>query len=512
VVGKPGDGQSKNENYAIWLNSDMPVAYFGNGSTYAAVFGTTPLDTEWHHLVATYDNSTARIYIDGVLNASSTSTVHLTGNSLPFNTARGQGGQYYFGGRLDEIAIYPTALSAARIQTHFSKANPIDTTPPDVTLTTPENGSATVDTTPALAGSAAITATDSTTVTVKVYSGPSPTGTPVRTMTTTHFATGAWSTSANPALPLGTYTVQAEQSDNSGNVGLSAPQTFTIGTRQPVAGDQEFIGAGDIAYCDDTGDEATAALLDQFPSSIVFTLGDNAYESGTLAEFNNCYEPTWGRAKARTRPTLGDHDYADGGNPNATGYMTYFQQQLAPFGASATDPNRGYYSYDLGSWHVIAVNAICGGAASGCNRAAQITWLQNDLAAHSNTCTVALVSAPRYSSGSVHGNNAEVQDFWSALANGGADLYLSGDDHDYERFAPMDAQGAYSPQGMREIVVGTGGRSHYPFSNTVVLNSETRNDSTYGILRLVLRSGGYDWEFVPEAGATFIDSGSSSCH
>jgi large repetitive protein len=512
VVGKPGDGQSKNENYAVWLNSDVPVAYFGNGSNYASVFGTTPLDTDWHYFVATYDNSTARIYVDGVLDASSTSTVHLTGNSLPFNAARGQGGQYFFGGQLDEIALYPTALSAARIQTHFSKANPFDTTPPNVTLTTPENGSATVDTTPALAGSAAITSTDSATVTVKVYSGPSPTGTPIRTMTTPHGSTGVWSTSASPALPLGTYTGQAEQSDTSGNVGLSAPQTFTIGTRQPVGSDQEFIGAGDIAYCDDTGDEATAALLDQFPSSIVFTLGDNAYESGTLSEFNNCYQPTWGRAKARTRPTLGDHDYADGGSPNAPGYMTYFQQQLAPFGASATDPNRGYYSYDLGTWHVIAVNAVCGGAASGCNRAAEITWIQNDLAAHPNACTVALVSAPRYSSGSVHGNNADVQDFWSTLASGGVDLYLSGDDHDYERFAPMNAQGAYFEQGMREIIVGTGGRSHYPFSNTVVLNSETRNDATYGILRLVLRPGGYEWEFVPEAGASFIDSGSSTCH
>jgi hypothetical protein len=192
--------------------------------------------------------------------------------------------------------------------------------------------------------------------------------------------------------------------------------------------------------------------------------------------------------------------------------MTYFQQQLAPFGASATDPNRGYYSYDLGTWHIIAVNAICGGAASGCNRAAEITWLQNDLATHSNTCTLALVSAPRYSSGSVHGNNADMQDFWGTLASGGADLYLSGDDHDYERFAPMNAQGAYTQQGMREIIVGTGGRSHYPFSNTVVLNSETRNDTTYGVLRLVLRSAGYEWEFVPEAGASFIDSGSSTCH
>jgi Concanavalin A-like lectin/glucanases superfamily/Bacterial Ig-like domain len=512
IVGKPGDGQSRNENYALWLIDNLPVAYFGNGSSYAAVYATNPLDTNWHHLVATYNNATARMYVDGVQVATSTSNVHLTANALPLNLGRMNGGTYFFGGQLDEVAVYPTALSAARVQAHFSKANVIDTTAPAVTLTTPENGSTTIDTTPAFAGAAAITGTDSTTVTIKIYSGPTPTGTPVQTLTTTRFASGAWSTSATSALALGTYTAQAEQLDTSGNRGLSAPQTFVIATRPPVGSDPEFVGAGDIAYCDEVGDEATAAVLDQFPSAIVFTLGDNAYESGTLNEFNNCYHPSWGRHKARTRPTLGDHDYADGGNPNATGYMTYFQPQLSPFGPSATDPNRGYYSYDLGSWHVIAVNALCGGAASGCNPATQLSWLQNDLAAHPNSCAVALVSAPRFSSGSVHGNNAGMQAIWDVLAAGGTDLYLSGDDHDYERFAPQDGQGLYQAQGMREIVVGTGGRSHYSFSSTVRANSEVRNDETYGVLRLVLRPSGYEWEFVPEAGRTFTDSGSSSCH
>jgi len=512
VLGKPGDGQSKNENYALWLIDSLPVAYFGNGSSYAAVYASTPLDTNWHYVVATYDNANARIYIDGVLNATASSNVHLTANSLPLNLGRGTGGNFFFGGSLDEVALYPTALSGATIQDHYAKANALDTTPPDVTLTTPADGSATIDTTPALAGGSAITATDSPTVTIKVYSGSTPTGTPVQTLTAPHFASGSWSTSASPALPLGTYTAQATQVDTAGNVGLSAPQTFTIRPRPPVGGDQEFIGAGDIAYCEDVGDEATALLLDQFPSATVFTLGDNAYESGTAQEFNNCYQPTWGRAKARTRPILGDHDYADGQNPNATGYMGYFQNQLAPFGASATDPNRGYYSYDLGTWHVVALNSNCGDEAPGCSVSTQLTWLQNDLAAHPNTCTLALVSSPRYSSGEVHGDNSDLQPYWAILANAGAELWLAGDDHLYERFAPMDAAGAYQSQGMRQITVGTGGRSLYPFKAAIDANSETRQNDTYGIMRLVLRPGAYEWEYVPQAGRTFIDSGTSSCH
>jgi acid phosphatase type 7 len=352
------------------------------------------------------------------------------------------------------------------------------------------------------------------TVTVKVYAGSSATGTPVRTMTTTRAPVGAWNVSAPTALGAGTYTVQAEQQDTAGNIGRSSANTFTIGSRPPVGTGAEFIGAGDIAYCDDTGDEATAALLDQFASATVFTLGDNAYESGTTQEFNNCYQPSWGRAKARTRPSLGDHDYADGANPNGTGYFAYFGTQLAPFGPSATDPNRGYYSYDLGAWHVVVLNAVCGGAASGCSVPTQITWLRSDLAAHPNSCTLALMSAPRFSSGSVHGNNTSMQTYWGELAQAGVEFVMSGDDHDYERFAAMNAAGQADPNGMRQWVVGSGGRSHYPFvpDGVVRANSEVREDATYGILRLVLRAGAYEWEFIPEAGKSFVDSGSGTCH
>lgn len=515
AVGKPGNGQSKFENYALWINSsNQAVAYFGNGSSYATVASTGPIDTAWHHVVATYAGGAAKLYLDGVLNASSTSSVQLTPNALALNVGRESANNYFFGGSLDEVAVYGTALSAARIQQHYAAGTGIPIQPPAPTLTTPPDGSSTVDTTPAFAGMTAMTGTDSSTVTVRVYAGTSATGTPVQTLTTTRFPSGGWGVSPSSALPLGTYTAQAEQTD-AGNVVRSAARTFTVTVRQAAGTDPELVGAGDIAYCDDTGDDRTAVLLDGFPSATVFTLGDNAYESGTPAEFANCYQPTWGRAKARTRPALGDHDYADGADRSATGYFGYFGTQLAPFGAAATDPLRGWYSYNAGAWHVVVLNSSCGGSAiPACSASAQLSWLQADLAANPVSCTLAVLHAPRWSSGSIHGSNSSMQAYWDALYQGGVELVMAGDDHDYERFAPQDGQGRYKAAGLRQMVIGTGGRSHYTFgaASTIVANSEVRNDATYGVLRLVLRPGSYEWEFVPEAGGSFMDAGSDGCH
>ncbi len=515
VIGKPGNGQSKFENYALWFDpANLLIAYFGNGSTYARVQSAGPVDTAWHHVAATYAGGTARLYIDGVESASSISTITLTPNAAALNVARDSGNAYIFGGSLDEIAVYGTALSRARISAHYTAGLNQAAAATAVTLTTPASNSTTVDTTPVYAGMGAGTGTDSTTITVKVYEGVGVTGAPVQTLTTTRAPSGAWDVSASTPLTLGTYTARAEQIDN-GSTTLSAPRTFQIVTRPAAAGDPELVGAGDIAYCQDTGDDRTALLLDGFPNATVFTLGDNAYESGTLAEFANCYDPTWGRAKARTRPALGDHDYADGADQNATGHMGYFSGQLSPFGASATDPNRGYYSYDIGTWHVVVLNSACGGASlPACSASTQLSWLQSDLAAHPVLCTLAILHAPRWSSGTIHGSNPDMQSYWNALANGGVEAVMGGDDHHYERFAPMEASGRANENGLRQFVIGTGGRSHYPVAGPsgIVVNSETRNDTTYGILRLVLRPGLYQWEFVPEAGGGYVDSGSTACH
>ncbi len=285
--------------------------------------------------------------------------------------------------------------------------------------------------------------------------------------------------------------------------GETGPAPSPTPVPSPTPGGQTsyvLVGAGDIAS-ESNGDEITAALLDGIEGT-VFTLGDNVYESGTIDEFMTYYEPTWGRHKARTRPVPGDHDYFTSG---ASGYFTYF-------GTAAGDPSKGYYSYDLGSWHIVALNTKCdqvGGCGPG---SPQELWLRADLAAHPNACTVAYMHHPRFSSGSTHGSQAFVQPLWEALYDAGVEIVLAGHEHNYERFAPQNPLGDLDTSwGIREFVVGTGGRIHYGFS-TPLPNSEVRNGDTFGVLKLTLRDGAYEWEFVPEPGSTFSDRGTGTCH
>jgi len=275
------------------------------------------------------------------------------------------------------------------------------------------------------------------------------------------------------------------------------------GTALAQAADPVFVGAGDIATCDDKNQaKSTAQLLDDIPGT-VFTLGDNAYPDGTLTQFTNCYGTTWGRHKDRTRPSPGNHDYHTAG---AAGYYTYFGATASPLDPNCTDDCEGYYSYNLGTWHIIALNSeIAHGAGS-----AQEQWLRADLAAYQNLCTLAYWHKPRFSSGK-HGNNSSFQPFWQALYDYRADVVLNGHDHTYERFAPQNPTGQADPtRGIREFVVGTGGGSLYSFP-AVQANSEVRNNTTWGVLKLTLHPSSYDWEFIPIAGQNFTDAGSTNC-
>ena len=231
--------------------------------------------------------------------------------------------------------------------------------------------------------------------------------------------------------------------------------------------DPVFVGAGDIASCSRTQDEETAKLLDNIPGT-VFTLGDNAYPDGTLAQFNNCYQPTWGRHKSRTRPVPGNHDYHVSG---ATGYFDYF-------GSATGDRSKGYYSYNLGAWHIIALNSeITRGAGS-----AQEQWLRADLAANPKVCTLAYWHKPLFSSGH-HGNNRHMQDIWRTLSEFNVDVVVAGHDHMYERFAPQDADGRLDPvRGIRQFIVGTGGAPVYQVRR-LQPNSEARGHE-WGVLVL----------------------------
>ena len=262
-----------------------------------------------------------------------------------------------------------------------------------------------------------------------------------------------------------------------------------------------LVGAGDVADCRDlSGAEATAKLLDQIPGTVMVA-GDLAYPDGSKENFE-CYNKTWGRAKSRTRPAPGNHEFHAAG---ATPYFDYF-------GPAAGNPKTGYYSYDLGAWHIIVLNSECqdvGGCGPGSREEA---WLRADLIAHPVPCTLAYWHKPLFSSGGKHGNDPETKAFWRALYEANAEIVVNGHDHDYERFAPQDPDGAAdAARGIREFVVGTGGKNHRPFGEPKP-NSEARNADSFGVLKLTLGDKSYDWQFIPEAGKTFTDSGSGTCH
>jgi hypothetical protein len=267
-----------------------------------------------------------------------------------------------------------------------------------------------------------------------------------------------------------------------------------------------LVGAGDIAWCGDlSGAEATAKLIKDIPGT-VFAAGDLAYETGSWDEFQNCYGPTWGKFKDRTRPAPGNHEYhASKGN----GYFRYWGDQ-------AGDPLKGYYSYDLGDWHIVVLNTNCSARAlGGCGEGSpQEVWLREDLAEHPKACIIAYGHHPLFSSGLLasHAEHPELKAFWRDLYQAHADLVLAGHEHSYERFALQDPDGHRDPEnGIRQIVAGTGGRSHTPFYFPHP-NSEARNADTYGVLKLTLYPTTYRWEFIPQEGKNFRDSGGGTCH
>jgi hypothetical protein len=263
----------------------------------------------------------------------------------------------------------------------------------------------------------------------------------------------------------------------------------------------QLLAAGDIADCT-PGAEQTAALLDGFPGTVA-ALGDTAYEHGSDADFANCYDPTWGRHKARTRPTVGSHEYD---TPGAAGYWNYF-------GAAAGVRGQGWYSYDLGSWHVVVLNSSCAQVGGCFEGSPQVEWLRQDLAAHPTECTAAYWHVPRYSSGQKHGDDLNYVAMWQVLYEFGVEFVMGGNDHHYERFAPQTPYGELDlTDGIRQFVAGTGGRFLRPMSDTSPPNSEARDNSTFGVLRVDLLDWGYEWEFVPVEGGTYTDSGTDACH
>jgi len=302
----------------------------------------------------------------------------------------------------------------------------------------------------------------------------------------------------------GSHTFSARAADTSGNESIDSQVSATVANGSPPppppSGDPVVTIAGDIAD-DGSGDAGTAQVVTAINPDKVLTAGDNAYPDGTLGDYQTWYEPTWGAFKAKTRPAPGNHDYHTSG---AAGYFDYFNGLGVQTGPAGTR-GQGYYSFDVGTWHLIALNNYVSMAAG----SAQEQWLRTDLASHTGQCTLAYWHEPRFTSGAEHSNNTETAPFWADLYTAHADVVINGHNHQYERFARQSPSGVADSAGIREFVVGTGGAGLYAFGTTQP-NSEVRNSTTHGALKLTLHSGSYDWSFQPSDG-TFTDSGTTGC-
>ncbi len=282
-------------------------------------------------------------------------------------------------------------------------------------------------------------------------------------------------------------------------VDRGAPPSATVKTTV-------FVGAGDIAECPTQGDEQTAELLDEIvadhPETVVYTTGDNAYQDGSYQEYLECYEPSWGRHKARTYPTVGNHEFKQ---TKAEGYHEYWGDRAGPF-------DLYYYSYDVADWHIIVLNSECHrvGCEFDSEDGAQVEWLEADLEASGARCTIALWHHPRWSSGR-YSNDPEYDTFWRVLYEHDVEIVLNGHEHLYERFEPMDPDGDVDEaRGIQQFTVGTGGANLRGFRD-LQAHSAVRG-SEHGVLQFELRSDGYAWNFVAVEGANFTDAGSATCH
>ncbi len=271
---------------------------------------------------------------------------------------------------------------------------------------------------------------------------------------------------------------------------------------EPIATPAVLVGAGDISICGRDGDNLTADLLDDIPG-VIFTLGDNSNEQGTMEQYQECYDPTWGRYLQRIRPSPGNHDYV---TDDAEDYYEYF-------GDAAGEPGKGYYSYDVGGWHVISLNSNCAQTEDCEESSRQIDWLVEDLEQHPNLCTLAYWHHPRWESDD-EGDRDFLDTFWQVLYDHDVELVVNGHEHYYERLAPQNPDGDFDmDKGIRQFTVGTGGaglRDYDENSDSSLV--QVRSNENFGVLKLNLFPDYYEWDFIPVGGDGFADSGFDVCH
>ncbi len=322
----------------------------------------------------------------------------------------------------------------------------------------------------------------------------SPTSSPIQSAFGATGSPGASGTASVPGSPAGS---------PGSSVASPAASIATPPTSRVSGATVSIAAAGDIA-CDPASNTGAPALCDQAATATligalhpnaVLPLGDNQYEKGSLAAYQSVFNATWGRFKSIMFPAIGNHEYL---TPGAAGYFGYFGN-IAP-----------YYSWQLGAWHMISLDSECsfvGGCGAGSR---QESWLRSDLAAHQGQCILAYWHEPRWSSGQL-GDATQMAVIWNDLVAAHASVVLSGHNHDYEHFVPLNAAGQPDPAGVAEFVAGTGGRNPTPWSTGPLSGEVSRNNTSFGVLYMTLRPGSYSWRFVPAPGFSFTDSGSANC-
>lgn len=484
--GSSGTGAT---GYLIWYGSDLRPTFKRAGVDGRKVSAAGALSTGgYKDYVVTYDaaSSTLRWFVNGALDTSYTGiSFSASSDTAPLELGRGGdfGNEY-----LDDVSLYASALSPSRVSMHYAAATRSCNDITGATSSTYKITSTDVGTTLRVAvtasnaaGSATATSTQTSPVAAAATPSPGPTPSPAPTSSSDPVIAAAGDISCDPLDP-----------NFNGGAGMNG----------------------------DCEDRSVANLLTGQNLAALLPVGDVQYDCGPLAAFQQAYDKTWGRFKSISHPVVGNHEFGTeaeySGQPHTTcdsvpgqpaaGYYSYW-------GALAGDPSKGYYSYDIGSWHLIALNSTCNqGPNVGCVAGSpQEQWLRNDLATHSNYCTLAYWHIPRFTSGSV-GNNANYQAFWDDLYNAKADVIVNAHAHVYERFALQSPAEQPDANGIREFIAGTGGSDHHLQLGTVQPTSQVRDTSTYGVLELTLHSTGYDWRFIPNTPQGFTDSGSGSCH
>jgi hypothetical protein len=335
---------------------------------------------------------------------------------------------------------------------------------------------------------------------------------------------GSTSFSDTTVQPETTYSYAVEAFNGAG----TSPASASVDVATPPASSGsgiEVIAAGDIA-CDPAdpsyngGNGTSSKCRQKWTAQLlagadrVLALGDTQYDCGGLSAFNQSYDPTWGQFKDITHPILSDEDFDNSGTGCgaagvADGYFAYWGSRAGP------NPT-GYYSFDAGGWHIIALNSECNDVPGGCAEGSpQNDWLEQDLAASGAQCTIAMLHEPRFRSkknGSQVGS--DMKPFWDDLHAAGAEMVLSGDSHFYERFGPQTPNGAFDPNGVVQWVIGVGGKSRGGLAGASARlpNSEAATSQMFGVLELTLKAGSYDWQFLKDGSKSFSDTGSASCH